>query len=280
MKLFMQLIGSFFKRPHRLARTIDEGQGTPVILLHGLGKTGRVWQHVLRYLGPMPVRVVAFDLLGFGASPKPDVAYSIDDHAQAVIASVEKLRLKEPAIFVGHSMGSLIAVRVARLRPDLVRHLILYEMPLYDGLPQKRRYRMRTDLYFKLYSKILKYQPTFNKETARLVERLAPKIIGLEVTQETWLAFTRSLENTIMKQTTGQDIKHIKIPMDVIYGTFDMVVIRGEPQLMFGTDSSHITAHTIRTIHLISPKSSKFIVQRLGAALHNQTLLADGPMIG
>src|ERR1700760_1354096 len=91
-------------RPSRLARPLDSGSGPPVILLHGIGRTGQTWQRVVDGLAPASCRVVAFDLLGFGASPKPDwPAYNSDDHARAVIAGIERLKAGQPAILVGHS---------------------------------------------------------------------------------------------------------------------------------------------------------------------------------
>lgn len=255
------------KRPFRLAKTIDQGQGELVILLHGIGRSGRVWNHVVKLLETLHYRVVAYDLLGFGNSPKPDwINYDVDDHARAVISSIDKLKAVKRIVIVGHSMGCLVAVRVARLRPDLVKQLVLYEMPLYEGLPQKRRYRLRTNLYFRFYSRIMNYQPDFNNTNRRLVERLSRKVVGTEVTEETWQPFIRSLENTIMKQTTAEDIKNLVIPMDVIYGSFDMLVIRGKPQQFFGDGSDNITAHTIHARHVISPKASQFIVERIQAA--------------
>lgn len=258
------------RRPYRLARVIDEGQGVPVVLLHGIGRTGRVWEHVVEQLRPQPVRIMAFDLLGFGASPKPDwMDYNSDDHAKTVIAVLEKLRPRQPAVLVGHSMGCLVAVRVARLRPDLVRHLVLYEMPLYDGLPDnKRLQRFRLNLYARFYRYVIRYRPTYNAETRRkLMDRLASRIVGFEVTRASWLPFVKSLEHTIMEQTTAEDIKQINIPMDIVYGTFDMFVIRGEPQEFIGEDADHVQAHTIRARHVISKKASRFLTQRVMAAL-------------
>ncbi|HEY5442119.1 MAG TPA: alpha/beta hydrolase [Candidatus Saccharimonadales bacterium] len=255
-------------RPYYLARPIDQGQGPPVILLHGIGRTGQTWQRVVDGLSPLPCRLVAFDLLGFGASPKPDwPEYNIDDHARAVIATLEKLPPLGPAVLVGHSMGCLVAVRVARLRPDLVKHLVLYEMPLYEGLPEKRRYRLRLNLYSRFYRHIIRYQPTFDAQTARLTERLAQRIAGFEVTPETWQPFVKSLEHTIMQQTAPDDIKHLQAPMDVIYGTLDILVIRGKPNQIFGDDAGNITAHTIRERHVISERASRFLVERVTAAL-------------
>src|SRR6202012_2590132 len=107
-------------------------------------------------------------------------------HANALIAAIEKLKSRQPAVLVGHSMGCLVAVRVARRRPDLVRHLVLYEMPLYEGFPQKRRYRLRLNLYFRFYEWVIRYQPAFDAASQKRVERLARRIAGFEVTETTW----------------------------------------------------------------------------------------------
>lgn len=265
----------WLRRPYRLAKTFDTGGQRPaVVLLHGIGRTGQVWHHILPLLESQGIRAVAFDLLGFGASAKPQwLRYDADDHARSVIASLERLKLDQPTILVGHSMGCLIAVRVARLRPDLVKHLVLYEMPLYEGLPQKRRYRLRTDLYYRFYSQVIAYRPTFNPTTMRLAERLANKVVGMEVTAETWQPFIKSLQHTIMQQTTAADIKQLTVAMDVIYGSLDILVIRGEPRHIFGSDRTNITAHTVRAGHAISPKASQLIVSRIVAALEDRSIM-------
>ena len=265
-------------RPYRLKKVIDRGKGMPVVLLHGIGRSGSVWQHVIEGLEFFQFRVVAFDLLGFGASPKPDwLDYNIDDHARSVIASIERLRLKQPAVLVGHSMGCLVAVRVARWRPDLVRHLVLYEMPLYEGLPNKRSYRLRTNLYFRLYERIIRFKPTFDVANMKRAERLARKIAGFELTAASWEPFVKSLQNTIMKQTAAADIKQLLMPMDVIYGRLDMLVIRGKPQQIFGADNINIASHTIRARHEISVKASRFLVQRITAATQTPADNANFP---
>lgn len=268
-RFFDKLWHKRLKRPYRLARTVDEGEGVPVVLLHGIGRSGGVWRYLVKELAGKQYHMIAFDLLGFGESPKPDwVSYDIDDHALAVIASVERLKLNKPTVLVGHSMGCLVAVRVARLRPEFIKHLVLYEMPLYEGLPEKRRYRLRLNLYRKLYKRIVEFEPEFTPENARFVQRLAVRIAGLEITKATWLPFKRSLERTIMQQTAAEDIKHIATPMDVIYGRRDMLVIRGKPLKTFGEDAlERVTAHTINAKHAISLSASKFIALRVEAAV-------------
>ena len=253
-------------RPYRLACPVDQGVGTPVVLLHGIGVSHRVWRFVVQLLAGQPYRILAFDLLGFGDSPKPDwLSYTVDDHARAIIASLRRKHLGQPVVLVGHSMGSLVAVRVARLRPDLVARLIVYEMPLYEGLPSRRHYKIRRDLYYKLYNAILN-SPELVDVTRRSLRKLIARLAGLQITPELWIPFTRSLEHTIMRQTTLADIKQLRLPIDIIYGSLDMVVIRGRPRKIFGPESKHVTTYTITQQHTISWRASKFLVRRIIAA--------------
>lgn len=261
------------KQPFYLRRTIDHGSGQPVILLHGIGRTGHVWNHLVEQLSDQPYRVVAFDLLGFGASPRPSwLDYSADDHAKAVIASIQRIGASQKVIIVGHSMGCLVAVRIARLRPDLVKHLILFEMPLNDGLPDKKRYRLRLDLYYKIFEKLKTVDFTYNSKKARLLERLAKRVIGFEITPESWRPFVKSLENTIVNQTTTEDIAGLDLSMDVVYGTRDILVMPGKPELFVGRESN-INTYTVRAGHIISTKASKVLAERVRAADHHKNVL-------
>jgi pimeloyl-ACP methyl ester carboxylesterase len=255
-------------RPFTLAKRIDAGSGTPVVLLHGIGRSGEVWQPLVAQLKDEAFRLVAFDLLGFGDSPKPAWAsYDIDTHAKAVIANIRREYFGQPVLLVGHSLGALVALRVAFLRPDLVRHVILYEMPLYDGLPEKRRYKARLRVYFTFYEWVLKQNPTFGQAKKRFSERLATKVVGAGLTPDTWQPFIKSLKNSIMKQTAASDIKKLKMPAEVIYGSRDMLVIRGKVTAIFGLDVDHITAHTIKARHRITPVTAEFLAERLKVAV-------------
>jgi pimeloyl-ACP methyl ester carboxylesterase len=272
--LFDVLWHQKFNRPYRLASPINVQSGIPVVLLHGIGRSSEVWNHVVTDLAHKPYHVITFDLLGFGESPKPTwPKYDVDDHARAVIHSMNAQNISSQAILVGHSMGCLIAVRVAQLRPDLVRHLVLYEMPLYAGLPEKRRYEIRLKLYTSVYNRLITYQPSFGEDKRGFAERVAERLRLPKLTEETWQPFVRSLENTIVKQTISQGIKTMKTPMDVIYGSRDMFVIRGEVKNIFGEDATNITAHTVKAGHTISPDASSFIAERVNSAVEGRSAL-------
>ena len=255
-----------FKRPYQLAKNYDHGSGVGVVLLHGIGRTGKVWQRVTQQLQTQTpqARVIAFDLLGFGASPKPDqLAYTVDDHAAAVIASLRQSKIQTPVVLVGHSMGCLVAVRVARLRPDLVKHLVLFEMPLYEGLPTKWHYRTRINAYFKLYDWIARQNPTFDEVESQVTQRLTRRIVGADLNKESWQPYIKSLKNTIMDQTADEDLPLLLMPADIIYGSRDLFVIRGKVQQTLGLDSKLVTLHTIKERHTISEQASSFIVKRI-----------------
>lgn len=99
----------------------DVGQGRPVLLLHGLGSSGRDWELVAPRLARAR-RVVVPDVRGHGRSDKPAGRYSVPLFARDVAALVDELGLG-PVHVVGLSMGGMIGFQLAVDRPDLVRSL-------------------------------------------------------------------------------------------------------------------------------------------------------------
>lgn len=261
-------------KPYHLVKRVDSGSGQLVILLHGIGRTSLVWRHLVKELSNVPVRVVAFDLLGFGKSPKPTwLNYDVDDHVRAVENSIERLKPSSPVILVGHSMGCLVAVRLAVKRPDLVKHLVLYEMPLYKGLPNRRYYKLRLNFYTRIYNWLLTYEPTFNARDYKFSDRLAQKFTDLKIDPVSWQAYIKSLQHTIYEQTAPEDIPKLSMPMDAIYGSLDMLVIRGTIQHIYGDDDERkrMNIHVVRAGHRVTRKASKFIRRRIVDALNLST---------
>lgn len=250
------------RRPYSAACTIDEGQGSTVVLLHGLASTSEVWRPLADLLQKNH-RVLAFDLLGFGVAAKPGtINYSVEDHTYAVLACLKKQHVTGPIVIVGHSMGCLVAVHIARLRPDLVQHLVLYELPLYTENPVFRRHAMLQRMYFAAYKRVLKH-PNYSPANARMVQKLAARIAGFQITKQTWVPFVKSLQNTVMTQTTAEDIKRLTIPIDIIFGSHDVVVRPGIVQAVFGEEATNIRMHTIASHHTISLVACEFIAAQI-----------------
>jgi pimeloyl-ACP methyl ester carboxylesterase len=103
----------------------DEGEGSPVVLLHGWPDSHHLWRNQVPALVDAGHRVVAFDLRGFGASDKPDdiASYAIPHHLADVQAVADALGLETFAL-VGHDWGAGVAWAFASLVPDRVERLV------------------------------------------------------------------------------------------------------------------------------------------------------------
>jgi pimeloyl-ACP methyl ester carboxylesterase len=104
----------------------SNGQGTPVVLLHSSGLSGRQWRRLEEQLVAAAFRVVIPDLTGHGASPawQEPAAFSCAIDVRGVVTA---LREHGPAHVVGHSYGGLLGLLAALDAPELVRSLIVYE---------------------------------------------------------------------------------------------------------------------------------------------------------
>jgi pimeloyl-ACP methyl ester carboxylesterase len=110
----------------------DDGEGTPVVLLHGLTATKRYVVMGSTSLQRSGHRVVAYDARGHGQSdPAPDpAAYEYADLAQDLLGVLDGHGL-DRAVLVGASMGAHTALRVALDHPDRVAGLVVVT-PAYD----------------------------------------------------------------------------------------------------------------------------------------------------
>ncbi len=106
-----------------------------VVLIHGAGNDGTVWQNQTRFLAHRDLRAVAVDLPGHGRS-EGEPLKSIEDMADwlALFISAAGLDNLDGGVhLVGHSMGSMIALETARRHPGTVRSLVL--MGTADAMP-------------------------------------------------------------------------------------------------------------------------------------------------
>lgn len=101
----------------------EHGQGTPVVLIHGLGSSALDWEMQIPALAAH-YRVVAMDVRGHGRSQKPHERYSIAGFADDVAALIEHLQLA-PVHLIGISMGGTISFQFGVDRPQLLRSLTI-----------------------------------------------------------------------------------------------------------------------------------------------------------
>jgi pimeloyl-ACP methyl ester carboxylesterase len=99
------------------------GEGPPLLLVHGLGGTIENWRALAPPLATEH-RVLVPDLPGHGRSELLSEARDVDALAEAVLA-IADVEEAGDAVWIGHSLGGVVALRAAVLRPDVVRGLVL-----------------------------------------------------------------------------------------------------------------------------------------------------------
>jgi pimeloyl-ACP methyl ester carboxylesterase len=117
-----------------------EGQGEPVVLLHGWGTSSQNLADVAASLRAT-FRVLSLDLPGFGWSQAPPEAWGIGEYTTHVLTLLDQADISRAA-FVGHSFGGRIAISVAVRRPERVSRLALVASAGVRP-PRGARYRVR-----------------------------------------------------------------------------------------------------------------------------------------
>lgn len=101
----------------------EQGEGTPILLVNGLGSNADMWGTVEARLA-VGARTIAFDLPGSGRSPTPPLPLAISSIAQVTVSLLDQLG-HERVDVLGFSLGGLIAQQLARDAPGRVRRMAL-----------------------------------------------------------------------------------------------------------------------------------------------------------
>ncbi len=99
------------------------GKKNVVILLHGYLDSWFSYSEVMKNM-PTDFHVISITQRGHGDSGKPETGYAMTDYSEDVVAFMDHFGYNKASI-VGHSMGSVIAQRVAIDHPDRVHKLVL-----------------------------------------------------------------------------------------------------------------------------------------------------------
>ncbi|MGF6603129.1 haloalkane dehalogenase [Paraburkholderia sp. GAS448] len=119
---------------------IEAGQDGPVVLfLHGNPTSSFIWRNIIPRVAPV-ARCIAPDLIGFGQSGKPDIAYRFVDHVRYLDAFIDALGLEE-VVIVAQDWGTALAFHFAARLPQRVVGLAFMEFiqpfPGWDKFHQR-----------------------------------------------------------------------------------------------------------------------------------------------
>ena len=130
----------------------EQGDGPPVILLHGFPELAFSWRHQLPALAAAGFRAIAPDQRGYGRTEVPAgvLDYRIEELIADVHGLLDALEL-DTATFVGHDWGSLLLWQMAMRAPERIERMIILNIPHYPRLPvdpiQVMRERFGDDFY-------------------------------------------------------------------------------------------------------------------------------------
>ena len=104
---------------------IEEGEGDPILFLHGVPTSSYLWRNIIPKLGEHG-RCIAPDLMGMGKSDKPDIAYRVFDQIQYIEGFITAQKLDNITL-VMHGWGSVIGFNYAVKHPDNIKGIAFYE---------------------------------------------------------------------------------------------------------------------------------------------------------
>ena len=214
---------------------IQAGQGSPVILVHGLAASLHDWDELLPTLAQNGYAGYALDLLGHGESAKPgNISEYTSDNVFAHMCSwIESLVLEEPLVLIGHSLGGHLALQYIRKYPGKVRALVLIN-PFYSTrqLPAALRLFFRQPL---LNTSLIEHTPYWLFRTLIDLSSLtfgssasANYTLPESVRIQTAVDYKRASPNIFniprMLQDLTSSLPPINLPTLVIWGSNDQTL--------------------------------------------------------
>ena len=237
----------------------SEGDGPLIVLLHGFPQYRIAWQKQIPALVAAGFRVVAPDLRGYGASPKPE---GIDQYRMpAVVGDVAELLVEQTLLsarregtgdgadrsvcstfIVGHDWGAFVAWFLAMMHPELVSRLVILNVPhpALFAREVKRSTKQRLKAAYQLFFQM----PVLPEMFMRVFGRSMMKRSG-RFTREQIDAYVASWKDSLtpmlnyyraMRRTRGElrnAMRRIDVPTMIIWGEWEPVFL---PSTLEGTE--------------------------------------------
>lgn len=227
MQLLPDIIHKWLKLPHSLHVSTVRRLRRPrasVLFIHGLGNSGASWKKVIDSL-PNDIEVYSVDLLGFGDSPRPNWgAYDAKAQAMSLAVTLLKLRSRRRMTVVGHSLGALVGIELARRYPWIVKNLLLCSPPLYDTSDTRTVLPRSDAMLLKIYERAMARPDRFLALASFAMKyQLANE--SFSVTAKNFESYRRTLQAAIVNQTSLQDAYSLRVPMRILIGRLDPLVV-------------------------------------------------------
>ena len=213
-----------------------QGEGEPVLLLHGWGCTGEIFKHIASVLSTA-YTTYSFDFPGFGASGEPTEVWGVEKYTQMVEAFVKENGIERPAL-MGHSFGGRVSIVFASRNE--VSRLVLVDAA---GVKPKRPLKY----YWKVYTfKAMKWlcNTFLPKEKAQAIIDSRRKGAGSSDYNN-----ASPMMRAILSKVVNEDLTHlmpaIKAPTLLFWGNLDTATPLSDARTMerLIPDAGLVVAH-------------------------------------
>ena len=182
-------------------------QGSPLLVLHGWGRSGNEWVRMAQDLSDWSGRkAYVLDLPGFGGSSLPEVR-DIYEYTKLVIQFCNYLEIKK-AIVVGHSLGGRVGIVMGARYPELVERLILVDPAGVKPKSMKR-------VLLKLVAKLFFWMPRSWRK------KMAGPMMDEDYRNSPAL---RDLYRAIVRDDLKNELKNIKGKVHLVWGELDPIL--------------------------------------------------------
>jgi len=227
----------------------DQGNGFPLVLLHGFLGSSEMWNPQKKFLSKH-FRVITPALPGFGESHKLKSHNSINDMAQTVLKCLEEMNIKKFNL-LGHSMGGMIVQEMTKISGDKINKLICYATGPIGNIPGRfetidiSRERLRKEGI---------------KETVR-------RVLKKWFVEEDKAKYFYLCENAA-KETTEEAADNALIAMKNWRGYENLKNIHNETLIVWGDKDISYNFEQVETLNKKIPKSSLIIFKGCSHNVH------------
>lgn len=208
------------------------GTGRPLILLHGFGESGTIWQHQVEGLAEV-CRVIVPDLPGSGSSPMPEQGSpdTLEFYADLLAALLDKEELAACTL-IGHSMGGYIALAFAEKYPERLEAFGLFHSTALADSEQRRELRQKGIRFMQEYGPAAFLKEVIPGLYAESFRSASPQMIQAHLAESTQWATAEALTAYYRAMMSRPDRTHVladfKGPILFILGALDKTVVLEE----------------------------------------------------
>ena len=173
-----------------------------LVFIHGLTGSKNYWKRDLDAITDTH-KILLVDLLGFGDSPKPNSAYSLEMQVGALEATISREGFdRSKTVLVAHSMGTVIALALLAKHPDWFKGAITIGTPVYKNMDEFKKIMSKHSLLDRLtankYSKYLcLLHPIFMTRPFK-PDNLSNEVFA-DAKKHNWQSYYNSLNEIILE---------------------------------------------------------------------------------